>query len=47
MGIATSQIYLMQKFNKEIMLPKLLKRKQGKFFRRVQKSGLKTRGVSK
>ena len=26
MGIATSQIYLMQKFNKEIMLPKLLKR---------------------
>ena len=27
MGIATSQIYLMQKFNKEIMLPKLLKRK--------------------
>ena len=27
MGIATSQIYLMQKFNKEIMLPKLLQRK--------------------
>ena len=30
MGIATSQIYLMQKFNKEVVLPKVLENSNDK-----------------